>query len=251
MSRDPGFFLITDTTLITIQGSRAKGQSVMGESGESSKGQTPSLQETRASRVTFEKPPDEMTKHLRPLYIRAHIDGKPVSRVLVDNGAAVNIQQLRMVRRLSKSEQDFLPSEVSVTSFDGGVAQTKGIIPVDLTVGNTTKVSAFFVVDGTVAYNALLGRDWIHSNWCIPSSLHQFLVFWNDKNEIEIVLADNRPFTVNANLAEAQLYHRNVGPLRLLQPDGEGRPTRASPIIDEVDTPTLETVLEMYRPSVI
>lgn len=105
-----------------------------------------------------------MTKHLRPLYIRAHIDGKPVSSVLVDNGAAVHILQLRMVRRLSKSEQDFIPSEVSVTSFDGGVAQTKGIIPVDLTVGNTTKVSAFFVVDGTVAYNALLGRDWIHSN---------------------------------------------------------------------------------------
>ncbi|KAL3500176.1 hypothetical protein ACH5RR_039269 [Cinchona calisaya] len=48
--------------------------------------------ETRASKVTFEKPPEEMTMHLRPLYNRrAHIDGKPMSRVLVDNGAAVNI----------------------------------------------------------------------------------------------------------------------------------------------------------------
>lgn len=105
MSRDPankGKAVITDTTLMTIQGSRAKGQSVMEESGESSKGKTPSLPETRASRVTFEKPPEEMTKHLRPLYIRAHIDGKPVSRVLVDNGAAVNILPLRIVRRLSK-----------------------------------------------------------------------------------------------------------------------------------------------------
>ncbi|KAL3500199.1 hypothetical protein ACH5RR_039292 [Cinchona calisaya] len=44
-----------------------------------------------------------MTKHLRPLYNRrAHIDGKPMSRVLVDNGAAVNILPLRIVRRLSK-----------------------------------------------------------------------------------------------------------------------------------------------------
>jgi len=215
-----------------VQSPDVKGQSTVGENGESSKDKTLFLRKSRASKVILEKPPEEMTKHLRPLYIRAHIDGKPVSSVLVDNGAAVHILQLRMVRRLSKSEQDFIPSEVSVTSFDGGVAQTKGIIPVDLTVGNTTKVSAFFVVDGTVAYNALLGRDWIHSNWCIPSSLHQFLVFWNDKNEIEIVLADNRPFTVNANLAEAQLYHRNVGPFILLQPDGEGRPTRSSPIID-------------------
>lgn len=107
------------------------------------------------------------------------------------------------------------------------------------------------MVDGTAAYNALLGRDWIHSNWSIPSSLHQFLVFWNDKNEIEMVLADNRPFAVNANLAEAQLYHRNVGPLGLLQPDAEGRPTRASPIITEIDTQTIEAGLEMNRPSVI
>ena len=53
-----------------------------------------------------------MTKHLRLLYIKAHIDGKAVSIVLVDNGAAVNILPLRMVRRLSKSEQDLIPSEV-------------------------------------------------------------------------------------------------------------------------------------------
>lgn len=76
--------------------------------------------------MTFEKPPEEMTKHLRHLYIRAHIDRKPVSRVLVDNGAEVNILPLRIVRRLSKSDQDLIPSEVSITSFDGGVAQTKG-----------------------------------------------------------------------------------------------------------------------------
>jgi len=37
------------------------------------------------------------------------------------------------------------------------VAQTKGIIPVDLTVGKITKVSAFFVVDGTAAYKTFLG----------------------------------------------------------------------------------------------
>jgi len=39
--------------------------------------------------VTFEKAPEEMTNHLRPLYIRAHIDGKAVSTVLVDNASLV------------------------------------------------------------------------------------------------------------------------------------------------------------------
>ena len=39
--------------------------------------------------MTFEKAPEEMTNHLRPLYIRAHIDGKAVSTVLVDNASLV------------------------------------------------------------------------------------------------------------------------------------------------------------------
>lgn len=39
-----------------------------------------------------------MFSHFRPLYIRTHIDGKPVSRVLVDKGAAVNILTIKNVQ---------------------------------------------------------------------------------------------------------------------------------------------------------
>lgn len=108
--RDPtkGKTPVVDSTLTVVQSPDVKGQSTVGENGESSKGKTLFLRESRASKVIFAKPPEEMTKHLRPLYIKAHIDGKPVSRVLVGNGAAVNILPLRMVRRFSKSEQDLL-----------------------------------------------------------------------------------------------------------------------------------------------
>ena len=44
------------------------------------------------------------------------MDGKPVSRV--DKGDAVPNIENGMVRRLAKSEQDLIPSLVSVTSFD-------------------------------------------------------------------------------------------------------------------------------------
>lgn len=44
-------------------------------------------------KVIFEKPPDEI--FIKPLYIRVHMDGVPLSRVLVDNGAAVNILPIR------------------------------------------------------------------------------------------------------------------------------------------------------------
>ena len=41
-----------------------------------------------------------MTRHIRPLYVRGHFNGKPVSTVLVDNGSAANVMPLRMLRVL-------------------------------------------------------------------------------------------------------------------------------------------------------
>jgi hypothetical protein len=38
-------------------------------------------------------------------------------------------------------------------------------------------------------YNAIIGRDWIHANCCVPSTLHQFLIQWVG-DEVEIVHAD-------------------------------------------------------------
>jgi hypothetical protein len=39
---------------------------------------------------TMFKKPEESCQHFKPLYIQGHIDGKPVSRMLVDGGASVN-----------------------------------------------------------------------------------------------------------------------------------------------------------------
>ena len=44
----------------------------------------------------------EMTRHIRPLYVRAHFNGKLVSNVLVDNGSAVNVMPLRILRALGR-----------------------------------------------------------------------------------------------------------------------------------------------------
>jgi hypothetical protein len=40
--------------------------------------------------VMFEKP-KESNQHLKPLYVQGHIDGRLISRMLVDGGAAVNL----------------------------------------------------------------------------------------------------------------------------------------------------------------
>jgi hypothetical protein len=61
---------------------------------------------------------------------------------------------------------------------------------VDLTVGSKTVPTSFFIVNSKSTYTALLGRDWIHANCCIPSMMHQCLIQW-DCDEVEVVHADD------------------------------------------------------------
>ncbi|CAL1403351.1 unnamed protein product [Linum trigynum] len=76
--------------------------------------------------IVFNEPDAKMLRHLRPLYIKAHIKNVSMSRVLVDNGVAVNVMPTRMLRKLGKSENELIPTEVFVTSFNSGSTTTRG-----------------------------------------------------------------------------------------------------------------------------
>ena len=41
---------------------------------------------------------------------------------------------------------------------------TKGVTSMELTIGNKTLATAFFVSEVQGNYNLILGRDWIHAN---------------------------------------------------------------------------------------
>jgi hypothetical protein len=49
--------------------------------------------------------------------------------------------------------------------------------------------TTFFVVDVKGGYNVLLRQDWIHTNECVPSTLHQCIIQWIG-DEVEVVQAD-------------------------------------------------------------
>ena len=159
------------------------------EVNEEARGSTPMLlitenEEFESGKMVFEKPSKQMTQHLKPYYIKVHINGSPVNKVLVDNGAAINILPYKMLSKLAKTEEDLTPSDMAVNGFTGEPTITKGIIPIQVIVGSKVTTTAFFVVNTKSAYNALLGRDWIYSNWVVPSSLHQVVMFWKDNNNI-------------------------------------------------------------------
>jgi hypothetical protein len=75
-----------------------------------------------------------------------------------------------------------------LSGFSGEAGDAKGFISNELTVGSKTVPMAFFVVDVKGRYNVLLGRDWIHANGCVPSTVHQCVIQWVG-DEVEVVRA--------------------------------------------------------------
>jgi hypothetical protein len=73
-----------------------------------------------------------------------------------------------------------------------------GVNSMELNIGSKSLATAFFIIEVEGNYSVILGRDWIHVNHCIPSTLHQFLIQWID-DEIEVVHADASSYIVLAN----------------------------------------------------
>jgi len=126
--------------------------------------------------VVFEKPTDNERQHLKALFVKGRVDGQSVSNILIDGGAAINIMPYVMYWKLGKGDQDLTKTDMMLKDFDGNVSPAKGAVCVELTIGSKTLPMTFFVINGKGAYNLLLGRDWIHANCCIPSTMHQCLI---------------------------------------------------------------------------
>jgi hypothetical protein len=145
----------------------------------------------------FEKP-EELSQHLKPLYAQGHIDGRPISRMLVDGGAAINLMPYSVFKKLGREDDELVKTNLTLNGVGGNPMEARGIISMELTVGSKSLATAFFVVEVQGNYSVILGRDWIHTNCCVPSTLHQFLIQWID-DEIEMVHADVSAYITLAN----------------------------------------------------
>jgi hypothetical protein len=140
--------------------------------------------------VIFENPRKKNYKHLKALYLKGYINGHPVNKMLVNTNATVNIMPYSVLRQLRHSAEDLIKTTVTLSDFNGQASEAQGVLNVDLTVGSKIVPTSFFIVRSKSTYTVLLGRDWIHANCCIPSTMHQCLIQW-DGDEVEVVHADD------------------------------------------------------------
>jgi hypothetical protein len=138
----------------------------------------------------FQKPKDT-DNHLKALYMKGHINGKPISRMLVDGGAIVNLMLYSLFKKLGGSYEELIKTNMTVNGVGGGEPMgAKGVISMELTIGSKMLATTFFIAETQGNFSLILGRDWIHANKCVPSTLHQMLIQWVD-DVVEVVHGDN------------------------------------------------------------
>jgi hypothetical protein len=58
------------------------------------------------------KMPEESSHHLKSLYIRCHIDGRPISMMLIDDGTVINLMPYFMFKKLIREDDKLMKTNL-------------------------------------------------------------------------------------------------------------------------------------------
>ena len=64
--------------------------------------------------------PKESDNHLKALYMRGHLNGKLISRMLVDGGAIVNLMPYSLYKKLGGKDEELIKTNMTVSGVGGG-----------------------------------------------------------------------------------------------------------------------------------
>ena len=175
--------------------------------------------------VMFAKPNFAMAQHIKPLYVSVEVEGSKTHKVLIDTGAAVSIITATAVEHLKIQKERILISKTKVKGFSGNVTPTTGIVMLQVKLGPSDSIQALFVTKVSAPYSIILGRDWIHRTWSVPSSLHQEIIMWDQAADAPVLVkADEHPFSIAACQLDADYYNRDLRPLQVKGIDQKGHP---------------------------
>jgi hypothetical protein len=96
--------------------------------------------------------------------------------MLINGGAVINLMPYSVFKKLGREDDKLVKTKLMLNGMRGNLIEAQGVVSIELTIGSKLLATAFFVVEVQGNYSVILGRDWIHANHCIPSTLHQFLI---------------------------------------------------------------------------
>jgi hypothetical protein len=96
--------------------------------------------------------------------------------MLIDGSIAVNLMSYSVFKKLGWEGDEPVKTNLMLNDVGGNSMEARGVVSMELTVGSKSLATVFFIVEVQGNYSVILGHDWIHTNRCIPSTLHQFLI---------------------------------------------------------------------------
>jgi hypothetical protein len=109
--------------------------------------------------------------------------------MLIDSGAAVNLMSYSIFKKIGREDDELVKTKMMLNGVGSNPMVARGIVSLELTIGCKSLATSFFIVKVQGNYSVILGCNWIHTNRCVPSTLHQFFIQWID-DEIEVVCID-------------------------------------------------------------
>jgi hypothetical protein len=109
--------------------------------------------------VVFEKPLEKGYKHLKALYLKGYINGKPLNKMMVDIGAIVNVMLYAVLHCLGQSTEDLIKTNMTLNAINGQPIVAKWVLNMELTFGHKTIPTSLFVTNRHTAYTVFLGKD--------------------------------------------------------------------------------------------
>ena len=79
---------------------------------------------TLIQQAIFDKPVKH--QHLKALYVKGFVDGKPMSKMLVDGDASVNLMPYTTFHKLGKGLKDLIKTGMMLKDFGGNASKTRG-----------------------------------------------------------------------------------------------------------------------------
>ena len=140
----------------------------------------PTLSFSEEDKIETTQPHDDA------LLITFRIGDYDMKRVMVDGGSAVEIMYSNLYKGLKLKQEDLMPYNSPLMSFDGKLVIPMGMIRLPIQTSPEIVEVNFIVVDTYSPYTAIIGRPWLHTLGAVASSLHQKMKFLSGDQVLEI-----------------------------------------------------------------
>ncbi|KAJ9542222.1 hypothetical protein OSB04_028728 [Centaurea solstitialis] len=135
--------------------------------------------ELDASKITFDQ--DDLSetdpRHHDALVIQLTIGNCLTKRILIDGGSSANVIFADTLKIMGIDRSNIARRTTTLIGFNGDTTNTLGEIVLPVFAKGINKQIKFNVIDCRSAYNAILGKPWIHDMKAVPSTYHQKVKF--------------------------------------------------------------------------